>query len=488
MKTDPTILSQRLLEGLARLRLEPWSDALTTSGARGWLVGGTVRDLALGRTPRDIDLAFAPGTALDIGRDLAARLAARFVLLHADFGVCRVVLTDGGWVDLTDLQAETIEADLPRRDLTINAVAVPWPDGEPLIDPTGGLADLAARIARVPSAEVLRDDPVRVLRVFRFAADFDLTVEAATQEDAGVAAAGLAEAPGERVWEELRQVLSPRVAATWVSQLADCGALDVLFPSLAAGDGVAQPSFHHLDVRAHSIEAARRVDDLVADPFFAGAFSERSNRALLRLAALLHDVGKPSTSTVDEQRGYTRFPGHAQRGATFVVDAADRLRLSKVERMRLRRLVSGHMRPHQLAELHSAGRLTNRAVRRFLLDLGGDWLLLLALARADILATDGPDAPSDGLQRAIDFAAFIRERRERHATQVANEGPLATGDDLLELGIAPGPAIGRFLDVVADRRFADPDFSRAQALDLVRRMAQDEGLLNQPNKETDDAR
>lgn len=464
---------ENLRRGVATLRAESWSRKLAEMQQPVWLVGGAVRDLALGLPVKDIDLALPCGRSLPVGRELATSLAASFVPLHEVFGVCRVVLADGRRLDLADLQAETIEDDLRRRDLTINALALPWPAGEPVADVVGGLPDLAAGLARRAAPGVLHDDPLRILRVVRFAAQLSLTIDNDTAEECRAAARLLDRIPGERIWEELKQILGGGVAARWIDTLDAFGALDALFPALAEGAEFEQPGYHHLDVRAHAVEAARLVDPLPDDPAFAAALVDPEDRVLLRLAALFHDLGKPSTAHTDPNKGYTRFPGHSSRGAVMIDDIAARLRLSRRERFRLKRLVENHMRPHQLAELLATSHLTNKAIRRFFLDLEGDWLLCLALARADLCATRGPAAPCDGEARS---AALVEQlQREKAKRPAATRMPPVTGADILALGVPAGPAVGELLDEIDEALFADPSLTREAALALLGKAAEKKG-------------
>jgi poly(A) polymerase len=425
-----------------------------------------LRDLATDRTPVDIDLAVPRGQAFALGRALSEALAARFVPLHEEFGACRVVLADGTWIDFNDWQGETLDDDLRRRDLTINAIALAWPDGDALHDPTGGLADLADGIARTPSPTSLAQDAVRVLRVFRFAAEFELTVAATTLAEAHDAAPRLAEIAGERVWEEIKRLFAVERAAPWLDQLDRCGALNVLFPELARGAGFAQPSYHHLDVREHSLETARQLDELVAHPQFRAALAGPDSRVVLRLAALLHDIGKPVAAALDAD-GQQRFPRHSEHGVALGKDIAKRLRLPNAVQRRLLRLIGAHMRPPQLADLLTEKHLTARATRRFLRDLGDDWPLCLALTRADLRATRGPDAPTDGEAKADRLAAhFFQEAGERFAA--VRGQPLVTGHDVTALGVPPGPAVAAYLDAVADAHFENPRLTRDEALRLLR--------------------
>jgi len=461
---DTTVLRRRLFAGIALLCEQPWHRALSLISERAWLVGGAVRDLALGLEPLDIDLAVA-GDALAIGRQLAETLSGRFVALHERFGSCRIVLPDQKQLDLTALQGATIEEDLARRDLTINAMALPLTASETLLDPFDGLADLLNGVARCPSPTVIGADPVRALRVFRFAAEFDLQPTPETLDQAAAQAAQLKLMPGERVWEELRRLLAGEEMANWIEALDRAGLLDGLFPDLAAGAGVVQPSFHHLDVRGHSVLTAMNIDYLFDDELLAPALALPHDRCLLRLACLLHDLGKPQAATEQDER--LRFPGHPQQGAAIADKICRRLRLSNEDRRRVTTLVDTHMRPHQLAELLASGRLSAKATRKFLIDLGADWRHCLALARADLLATAGPAAPPDGEQKAMRLAEHLTEAMRKRMPAPGSR-PLVTGADVLALGVAPGVHIGRLLEMVEQARFENPLLTRKQALALVK--------------------
>ncbi len=458
-------LLSNLLGALPALREAAWSYALELAGRHAWLVGGVVRDLALGLQPLDIDLALT-GDSFGVAQRLARLLGGRFVPLHDEFGSCRVILPDGRQLDLTDLQGDSLEADLARRDLTINAIAVPWPAGDEVIDPTDGLNDLANGIARRPTPGVIGVDPVRVLRVLRFAAAFDLTINSGTADELHGEAPRLATMPGERVWIELRALLAQEPGARWIDALDRFGVLDALFPELADCAGVEQPLQHHLDVRAHSLETACQLDNLWADPVLAPSTVPPLARALTRLAALLHDIGKPAAAAQAAGSGAI-FPKHQTIGAARAEHICRRLRLSRDERTRVAALVGAHMRPPQLADLLAAGELTARATRRFLLDLGDDWPLCLALARADLRATAGPAAPPDGEVRSQALARHLREAAESRLAPTLAQ-PLVTGHDVMDLGVAAGPELGRLLDAVAQAQFENPALTRDEALALLR--------------------
>lgn len=459
-------LRETILAGCRKWRETDWGRFLAEWGDPLWLVGGVVRDLALGLDPPDIDILSAKN-AIILGKRMAEKLNGRFVLLHEDFGSCRVVLPNEKHVDFTDMQGASLEEDLRRRDLTINAIAVPWPQIDQIIDPTGGLDDLTNRIARLASPGVIAQDPVRTLRVFRFASAFDLSIDPDVLTEINSSANLLNTMPGERIWEELEPLLAVKKCAFWLRGMEQNGIIDALFPEVADCAGVKQPAFHHLPVREHCLEAAYFVDELTEEALFPEVLDDPHSRAILRLAALLHDVAKPETAL--EQNGRLRYPDHSARSAKLADQACRRLRLSNADRKRVIALVQAHMRPHQLADLLADDGLSPRATRKFLTDMGEDWLLTIALAKADQLATAGPKAPTDGPVKLHSLLLFLSEAAKLSAA--IDKQPLITGKDVLAMGIPAGEKIGQILDAAAQAHFENPAMTREEALALVKTIA-----------------
>ncbi len=368
--------------------------------APAWLVGGAVRDVFEGETPTELDLA-VPAGALEWGRRLADRLRAAYIVLDQARGVCR--LAGPVQIDLADFRAPTIEADLGARDFTVNALAVPLRalatrGRAPATDPTGGLADLAARRVRLCAPGALADDPVRILRAVRLALRPGWRLDADVAPAARAAAPALAGVAAERVRDELGAMLEGPRTGQGLRLLDDLGALAVLLPESRAMRATAQPEPHHFDVWEHSLRTVEGADAVLAAPSadFAPDLLAHlaedlgdglTRRATLKLAALLHDVAKPETRT--ETGGRVRFIGHDVIGAARALAVAERLRLSRRAAAVVERLVRHHLRPMHLAQ---AGEITRRARHRFFRDLDAEWpdLLLLALVDAAALRGDPP--------------------------------------------------------------------------------------------------
>jgi poly(A) polymerase/tRNA nucleotidyltransferase (CCA-adding enzyme) len=447
-----------------------------------WLVGGAVRQLLAAEPLGDLDVA-VPRGALALGRRLADRLGASFVVLDESRGAGRIVGAEVGLpVDLVDFRAPTLEGDLRARDFTVNALAVPLADvlrdgSAEVTDATGGVGDLRDRVVRICGPTAIVDDPVRALRGVRLAMREGWRLEPGTEAAIRAGAPLLARVSAERVRDELVGILGEPRAAAGLRMLDRLGALTVLLPESAAMRATSQPLPHRFDVWEHSIRTVEGVDLLLSDldalaPWGAALRAHLdeplggglSRRETLRLAALLHDVAKPETRT--EQGGRVRFFGHDAAGALRTGAIAERLRLPRRASQILERLVAEHLRPMHLAQ---AGQITRRARFRFFRDLGEDApdLLLLALADAAALTGGSPLAVW-----VAEGGAVVRELMAgaEEAAAAAMMPPLLRGQEVMEaFHLPPGPAVGRLLGRAREAQALGLVTTREEALDYLRR-------------------
>ena len=248
-----------------------------------YVVGGAVRDWALGQSSKDLDLA-VEGDVSVVGRAVAAETGGHFFVLHQSSQTARVALPDGSWVDFVGLM-HGLEQDLRRRDFTVNAMATPLEDfiavypargaaGAPptgLQDPTGGWHDLRHGILRMPRPEAFAEDPLRALRGLRFIYTLapppgipTFAPDAATLDAIRVFAPGIGLAAPERVRDEWLSLMNGPRAAEAVPRAASLGFLDLLLPEWREMEGVTQNAYHHLDVWEHTLEVLRQFDALIA--------------------------------------------------------------------------------------------------------------------------------------------------------------------------------------------------------------------------------
>ncbi len=413
---------------------------------QAFLVGGCVRDFLSKRVPRDWDIVTSapPGflkrrfhRALQLG---AHPRAATFLVSAAPGSPPRQVSL---------LRGDCIEEDLLRRDFTVNAMAVPFHPGTPesLVDPYGGREDLVAGVLRAvedPDAR-FAEDPLRPLRAVRLEVEMDLAPEPATLAAMRRAGPAVAGAAPERIRDELLRTLAGRAPSRGIERMRETRMLAVLLPEIAATVDVTQNRFHRLDVYRHTLAA---LD-------FASESPETD--PVLRLAVLLHDVGKPLTR--HPRRGEPTFIGHERLGARLAEARAQALRLPREEVGRVRDLVRHHL-------IHYTDRWSDRAVRRFLRRVGPLRVTdLLRLYAADQRAKD----PENDAGAAVpDEVASLADRIEavRAAGAALGVDDLAiSGSDVMDaLGIPPGPAVGRALAALLDRVTADPSLNRRERL------------------------
>lgn len=455
-------------------------DAHLGVNGRAWVVGGAVRDALrpeLAAVSGDLDLA-VPSGALALGRAVADALGAAFVALDETRGVCRVV--GAVQIDLADLRAPTLEADLAARDFTVNALAAPVralvsAGSAPIEDPTGGAADLEARRVRLCAPTALADDPVRVLRAARLGVEPGWTLDPAIADAARAAAPGLARVSAERVRDELIALASGSATGRGLRLLDAFGALGVVLPESRPMRETEQPAPHRFDVLEHSLRAVEAMDAVVArldrlDPWgpdLAAHLDDALGDGLarggaLKLAALLHDVAKPETRT--EADGRVRFIGHDVIGAERTRAIGARLRLSRRAITVLSHLVAQHLRPMHLAQ---AGMITRRARYRFFRDLGEDApdLLLLALSDASGVRGEAPfdvwAGPGGEVVRSL-MAGAPRDDAPPAPPLLDGSGVMAA------LGLGPGPEVGRHLAALREAQALGLIRTREEAIALLR--------------------
>jgi poly(A) polymerase len=453
-------------------------------GAPAWVVGGAVRDRLLGRPVLDLDVAVA-GDPRALARHLAVVAGGPAFQLSGAFGAWRVHAPDRAWqVDVTVLQGDSIQEDLAQRDFTVNAIAEPL-DGGPLVDPHDGAGDLERGCLRMVSAEAFDRDPLRVLRLARFAAGLGFEPEAATVAAASERAGRIAEVAQERVFGELKHLVTSDRALEGLAQMGTLGLTEHVLPELAALRGVEQNRFHHLDVHDHTLAVLEATIALEHDPvaalgdehgeaiaeFLAEPLADELTRGgALRFGALLHDAGKPETRDFTPE-GNVTFIGHDQAGARISRELLTRLRTSERLRAHVAALAEHHLR---LGFLVHRRPLDRRTVYRYLRTCEPVEVDVTLLSVADRLATRGDNAEPaiavhlelarEILGAALEWRAY--GRRE----------PLIRGDELATaLGIEPGPRLGELLAAIAEAAYAGEVATRDEAVALARGLIEADG-------------
>lgn len=483
------------------------SDFLVREGIPAYLVGGLVRDLLLKRPTADIDLAVG-GDCLGIALRCAAALGGRYVLLDKQNRIARVVLhheraTSPGkqWeIDFSTLE-DSIEDDLARRDFTINAMAIDlaqWregPGGIHLIDPLNGGHDLYHGRIRAITETVFVADPARLLRAARIAAELGFTIDGTTEVLIQGDASLIARVAGERTRDELVGLLETPRAAQSLLLLDRLGLLTLIFPALAAMRGVEQPREHHWDVFEHSLRTVKALEfllrqgdweyegeavlaatpwsDTLAQHFAQEVSGSATRRAVLKLAALLHDIGKPSTKAMDAD-GRMRFLGHSQVGAAAAIELLERLRFSNNEIKLVETAITHHLRPTQMTQPDSTTP-TRRAVYRYFRDTGDAGIDILFLSLADHLATRGPEINLTYWREHAQVVEYVLSQRLQEPGAISPP-KLTDGNDLMSaFSLSPGPRIGELLEAVREAQAAGEVTNRDEALAYIEGMLKGKG-------------
>jgi poly(A) polymerase len=449
------------------LRISPVADALgsrfSDAGHEIALVGGSVRDALLGRLGQDLD--FTTSARPDEIEQLVTGLADAIWDIGREFGTigCRIGdLT----CEITTYRSDTydrdsrkpdvsygdsLEGDLGRRDFTVNAMAVRLP-GQSFVDPFGGLADLAAQRLRTPALprDSFEDDPLRMMRAARFASQLLFTVDESVVDAMRDMAERIEIVSQERVRDELVKLLLGKDPRAGLGLLVDTGIADHVLPELPALKLEIDEHHHHKDVYEHTLTVLEQAIDL-----------EREGPDLtLRLAALLHDIGKPATRRF-ESGGGVSFHHHEVVGARMTSKRLKALRFPRDLTQDVARLVELHLRFHGYAD----GEWTDSAVRRYVRDAGPSLTRLHRLTRADCTTRNKRKAAAlstayDNLERRIEVLA---EQEELAALR-----PDLDGNEIMQiLGVPPGRVVGDaykfLLELRLDRGPLDKD-DAAEAL------------------------
>ena len=426
----------------------PLAERFTAAGFRLYLVGGSVRDAILGRPLDRLDLDFTTDARPDDIEGLLRGWADAVWLQGKRFGTIGALRAERTY-EVTTHRADAyspdsrkpdvafsdaVETDLSRRDFTVNAMALSLPDLR-LVDPYGGTADLAARRLRTPlaPAESFADDPLRMMRAARFLAGYDLEPDPDLVEAVTEMRHRLSIVSAERIRDELDKLLVVECPGPGLWFLVTTGLAGEILPELPALALEQDPIHRHKDVLAHTVAVVEKTQP----------------DKVLRLAALLHDIGKPKTRAYGPE-GVT-FHHHEVVGARMAEHRMRELRYPVEDIAAVRRLVELHLRFHGYSE--GDGGWTDSAVRRYARDAGPLLDRLNELTRSD--CTTRNQAKARDLARRMDcLEARIAALREQEALDAIR--PDLDGNQVMEhLGVPPGPVVGKALAYLLDLRLEE---------------------------------
>ncbi len=455
------------------------------NGLQMYLVGGTVRDLLLGRISHDLDIAVS-GRASTVAKQLQRELGGGTLvdLSGPDDEAMRLVWR-GEQVDFSTFRAgaASIEEDLLLRDFTINAMAVPLFSSEgvllpgTLLDPAGGLADLGkGRISHCRDAFVA--DPVRMLRGYRLCATLGFSLTEQTKEAITKHASLIVNVAAERICYELKVIFnSPRTTET-LRGLGETGLLRLILPELYQGEGVEQPEFHHLDVFDHCFLALQKMESIIAEPdlFFPDHAEEITDYLqdekvvrCLKWAALLHDIGKPATKEIRADKGgRVTFYRHDEVGRELFDQFADRLKWSRSDTELVGNLISMHMHPFHLCNVQREDGISKRAVLKLCRRAEKSLIGLFLLAMSDSLASLGEKKPERMEEELVVLFNMVQKMYDENIVPVLQGPRLLTGKDLIDRWrLTPGPLFSEILNELEAARVEGVVVDQKSAVEWV---------------------
>lgn len=448
-----------------------------------YLVGGYLRDMLLAREKEspDIDFCLKKG-AINFARHVAGEMRGGFVVLDKTHGSARVVKRIKGKVytlDFTDFRGKTLEDDLRHRDFTINTLSIELEKvfvSEELnnlfVDPYQARRDLRAKIIRLVNKEAFDEDPLRLLRAFSLAAIFNFKIDTEAIKLIKLKAKSLAGVSYERIRDELFKIFETPHSFQYLVQMDKLKLLGVILPEIEAMRRIKQGPYHHLDVFGHSLEAVKQIEVFIQelknnqevqnylDEFIS---TNRKRRALIKLGAFLHDIGKPLA--LRREDGKTKFHGHERIGLEITRDIAKRLKLSNDEINSLEKMVFWHLRPGYLADNEE---ITPRAIFRYFRDAAQEGASILLISVADQRATKGPLTSQESRLRhekvSLDLIEeYFRRKKEKKIPRLLN------GNDLLKkFKLTPSPLIGKILREIEELQAIGKVKTKSEALKIAK--------------------
>ena len=436
----------------------------------GYLVGGSIRDLFTKNCvfcDRDISIKGAENFA----RKIANKWDGTFIELDSENKIYRVVLPDKiNFLDISELQGNNIEEDLKRRDFTINAIAYDLANDK-FVDVTGGLKDLKNKVLRHIDDKNFEDDPLRILRAFRFYAvtGFKMTIEL---ENALKKYLPLALNPAkERINYEIMKLFGGDFASGALLKMDEFGLLEKIFPCVTEMKKVPPNTHHHLDLFHHVVETVRQIEILYneisgfekehLDAIDFGGFPRINH---LKLAGFLHDIGKFSTWTIEES-GRHRFIKHDDVGSKMVVPLLRDLKFSKKQIEYISCMIKNHIYPSNVIVAPS---LNDKVMMRYVRKMGDNVVDNIILAKADRLSARGVDITEEivnmnisGLDKLLDFYLSKKD-------SLAPLPKLIDGREIMEiLNIKPSPKLGEIINAVNEAQLNGDVLTHEDAVQFI---------------------
>lgn len=439
-----------------------------------YLVGGTVRDWYMGIESHDRDIIVMDEDAREFALKLKDLFDATFVPLDEENRIYRLVMRDKiNYIDVTNPVGGTIEKDLMRRDLTINAIAVNIRTGE-IVDISGGVTDIKNGCINYVNEENFADDPLRLLRVYRFQALYGFELAAETISAVCKYSSLIHKPAVERINYEILKLFSGKYAHVALENMNKTWILEEIFPFVKELKQVPPNSHHHLDLFHHSLETVKQIQILyeqscneVKEHLEAVDFGGFSRLAHLKFAGFMHDIGKFSTWTIEE--GRHRFIKHDDVGSKMALKILKDMHFSNKQIDYLAEMIKYHIYP---SHVMCSPQITDKIMMRFVRKMDKNSIDNIILAQADRLSARGVEITDEIVEKNINslnmLLKFYLEARET----LKPLPKLLTGNDVMKiLQIKPSPKLGEILENLHEAQLSGDVLTKEQAVEFVKNIS-----------------
>ena len=421
----------------------------TLEGA--FLAGGYIRDLAIfGTAALDRDIVLFGADTENVSRKIADSLGAAFVELDSENKIYRIVLGEN-YADIAQGLNNSVTDDIKRRDFCINSIFYDLKKGD-FVDIAGGFQDIEQRVIKTADIKNLDDDPLRMLRAFRFQSQLGFEIESGVKDYIKNNGKKLDSVAKERINQEILKMFEGKFLPQTLLNMLDIGLLEAVFPFIQNIKKIPPNSHHHLDLVHHSIETVKQI---------------RQNKPLLRLAAFYHDIGKPLCWTIEPETGRHRFIGHDEKGGELVKEELSRLKFSKKQIEYVSKMVKNHIYPSSLMSAPEG--VSNKAMARFIRKIHPDVEDLIELARADRLSARGEAVTDDMVEKNLENLMKLLEYYESIKDGLKELPKLLDGREIMEiLNIQATPKLGAIINELKEAQIAGVVKTKEDAITFIK--------------------